>query len=409
MMDVQAVPNAEEARAFDLNAIGEDFLKNPFPMYRALREHVPIHQNPDGTYFLTRYDDVMNGYRHPAMSSDKKVDFKPKFGDGPLYTHHTTSVVFNDDPYHRRVRKLLSGAFAPRQLSALTPVIEGIVERMLDDVAEMGSFDAVSDYALRLPTEIIADMLGVPESYRHLLHPYSNLILGALDPIVPPDKMAAGHKAVEDFGALLLDLINHRRKNPDAGERGEVLAALIFGEEGGEKLTDVELVQNCIFLLNAGHETTASMVTHGLATLLENPGELKRLRDDPGLIEPAVEEFLRLQSPLQIGHRKATEDVEFSSATIPEGAFIHLCIAAANRDPEVFDDPENVDIGRHPNPQISFGSGLHICLGNTLGRIEGQIAIGRFVERFPDMRLTGEKIYHARAKFRGLETLPMAV
>jgi len=408
-MDILLTPGAEEAKAFDLNAIGENFLENPFPMYKALREHAPIHVNPDGTYFLTRYDDVMTGYRHSDLSSDKKVDFKPKFGDGPLYTHHTTSVVFNDDPYHKRVRKLMAGAFSPRQLAALTPVVEDIIDRMLDDVAEMGSFDAINDYALRLPTEIIADMLGVPEAHRHLMHPYSNLILGALDPIVPPDKLAAGNKAVEDFGALLLDLINHRRKNPDDGTRGEVLAALIFGEEDGEKLTDEELVQNCIFLLNAGHETTASMTGHGLATLLENPGELQRLRDDPTLIEPAVEEFLRLQSPLQIGHRKATKDVPFSSGVIPEGAFIHLCIAGANRDPEVFDDPENVDIGRNPNPQIAFGSGQHICLGNTLGRIEGKIAVGRFVQRFPNMRQTGDKRYHGRAKFRGLESLPMAV
>jgi cytochrome P450 len=408
-MDILAPLGADEASAFDLNAIGEDFLEDPFPMYRALREYAPIHVNPDGTYFLTRFDDVMTGYRHADLSSDKTVDFKPKFGDGPLYTHHTTSLVFNDDPYHKRVRKLMAGAFSPRQITALTSVIEEIVDRMLDDVADMGSFDAINDYALRLPTEIIADMLDVPEAHRHLLHPYSNLILGALDPIVAPDKMAAGNRAVEDFGALLKELIDHRRKNPDTGTRGEVLAALIFGEQDGEKLSDEELVQNCIFLLNAGHETTASMTGHGLAILLENPGELRRLRDDPTLIEPAVEEFQRLQSPLQIGQRKATKDVEFSSAVIPAGAFIHLCIAGANRDPEVFDDPENVDIGRHPNPQIAFGAGQHICLGNTLGRIEGRIAIGRFVERFANMHQTGAKRYHGRAKFRGLATLPMAV
>jgi cytochrome P450 len=408
-MDIQAIPGKDQANAFDLNAIGDDFLEDPFPMYRALREHAPIHVNPDGTYFLTRFDDVMTGYRHADLSSDKTIDFKPKFGDGPLYTHHTTSLVFNDDPYHKRVRKLMAGAFSPRQLTALTSVIEDIVDHMLDDVADLGSFDAISDYALRLPTEIIADMLGVPEEHRNLMNGYSNLILGALDPIVPPEKMAAGHRAVEEFGALMKDLIDHRRDNPGTGTRGEVLAALIFGEQDGEKLSDEELVQNCIFLLNAGHETTASMTGHGLATLLENPGELQRLRDDPTLIEPAVEEFLRLQSPLQIGHRKSVKDVQFSSATIPAGAFIHLCIAGANRDPEIFDDPENVDIGRHPNPQIAFGAGKHICLGNTLGRIEGQIAIGRFVERFPKMRLAGEKRYHGRAKFRGLETLPMAV
>ncbi|NQV55321.1 MAG: cytochrome P450, partial [Rhodospirillales bacterium] len=243
----------------------------------------------------------------------------------------------------------------------------------------------------------------------HLMHNYSKLILGALDPVVPPEKMEAGHRAVEEFGALLQDLIDHRRAHPDDGDRGEVLAALIAGEAEAEKLTDVELVQNCIFLLNAGHETTASMVGHGIDILMQNPGELARLKDDPTLIDTAVEEFLRLQSPLQIAHRKTTQDVAFSSATIPAGTFIHLCIAGANRDPEMFENPEGVDIGRKPNPQISFGEGQHVCMGNTLGRIEGRVAIGRFIERFPDMRPAGEKRYHGRAKFRGLETLPIKV
>ncbi len=398
---------------FDINEIGQDFLDDPYPVYRQLRETAPVYRNPDGTYFLTRFADVVKAFKHPDMSSDKTVDFKPKFGDGPLYTHHTTSLVFNDPPVHTRVRKLLAGAFTPRKLTELEPLVDQVINNLLDRLAEQGEFDIIEDYALALPTEIISYMLGVPEEHRHLLHNYSNLILGALDPVVAPDKLQAGHDAVEEFGAMLEELIDARRKMPNQAGQGEVLAALIFGEVGGEKLSPVELVQNCIFLLNAGHETTANLVGNGISILLDHPDQLKRLQDDPELIKTAVEEFLRFESPLQIGNRKATADVEFgpedAPVTIPKDAFIHTCIGAANRDPEEFKNPETVDVGRDHNPQIAFGIGKHICMGNTLGRIEGRIAIGKFVQRFSKLRKNGEKQLHGRARFRGLDKLPVAV
>ncbi len=401
------------AISFDLNAIGPDFVSDPFPVYRALREHAPVHRMPDGTYFLSRYDDVVQAFRHPGMSSDKTVDFKPKFGDGPLYTHHTTSLVFNDPPIHTRVRKLLAGAFTPRKITELNPLIHRIVDDLLDELATRRTFDVLQDYALALPTAIISYMLGIPEKHRHKLHGYSSLILGALDPVVRPDKLMAGHHAVDEFGAMLEELIARRREQPNSASQGEVLAALIFGEVDGERLTAVELVQNCIFLLNAGHETTANMVGNCMDMLLDFPDQLQRLQEDPDLIATTMEEALRWQSPLQIGNRKATEDVEFGSSgrrtTIPAGAFIHCGVAAANRDPETFDDPETVDIGRKPNPQIAFGTGKHVCLGNTLGRIEGRVAIGKFVKRFPNLRRNGQSQLHGRARFRGLSTLPVAV
>ena len=403
----------ELAENFDIKKIGQDFLDNPFPTYRSLRTYVPVHQNEDGSYFITRYEDVVLSFKHPGMSSDKKEDFRPKFGDGPLYTHHTSSLVFNDPPAHTRVRKLLSEAFTPRKLAELEPVIEQIIDGLLDRLADLGSFDVVSDYALALPTEIIADMLGVPEEHRHKLHNYSNLILGALDPVVSKEKIKEGHVAVEEFGSLLEELIAKRREKPEGGEMGEVLASLIFGKIDGERLSSVELVQNCIFLLNAGHETTANLVGNGISILLDCANEMDRLRDDPSLIKTAVEEFLRFQSPLQIGNRKATEDVEFGTSNnkvvIPAGAFIHTGIGSANRDPDIFNNPEEVDIGRKPNPQIAFGIGKHICMGNTLGRIEGDVAIGKFIKRFPKLKANGKKRFHGRARFRGLDILPVTV
>ncbi len=399
----------ETAKAFDLNEFDKKKAGDPFAMYRLLRENDPVHQNSDGSYFLTRYDDVVQSFKHPGMSSDKKVAFKPRFGDGPLYTHHTTSLVFNDPPIHTRVRKLLAAAFTPRKLSELEPVVERVIDDLLDRLGSMGDFEIIEDYALALPTQVISDMLGVPEEQRHLLRGYSNLILGALDPVVSGEDLRRGEAAVLEFEDLLNELIARRREEPGGSQIGEVLSALIFGEVDGERLSPVELVQNCIFLLNAGHETTANLIGNSIDMLLAAPDQLQRLQDRPELIRTTIEESLRYQSPLQIGNRKATEDVAFGKTTIPAGSFIHCCIAAANRDPAQFDDPEYVDISRSPNRQIAFGMGKHICMGNTLGRIEGRIAIGKFIERFPDLRRNGESRQSPRVRFRGFDSLPVSV
>lgn len=398
------------ARSFDLNAIGQDFIEDPFPTLRHLRTHDPVHRNPDGSLFLTRYADVMTAYRHPAMSSDKKIAFRKKFGEGPLYDHHTTSLLFNDPPYHTIVRKLLSVAFTPRKLREMEPLIVTVVDGLLDRLEDQPEFDLIPAYAMALPTEIISFMLGIPEQHRQLLRQYSQKILGALDPVVSEDRLKAGHDAVAEFGALLTDIIADRRRKADqTGTQGEVLAGLIFGAVDGRSLTDVELVQNCIFLLNAGHETTTSMVGNGVGMLLDHPDEMQRLRDDPSLIADAVEEILRHQSPLQIGNRLATEDVDLGGVTVPAGTYIHTSIAAANRDPAVFDDPETVDITRHPNRHVAFAMGHHICLGATLARMEGKIAIGRLVERFPTLRRNGPAEPMGLARFRGFLRLPVAV
>jgi cytochrome P450 len=405
-----AVSTAEIAKQFDISHMDSGFADNPYPVYRALRDHDPVHRNADGSYFLTRFEDVRRGLRDACFSSDKRADFKPKFGDGtPLYVHHTTSIVFSDDPMHARIRKLLAAAFSPRKVAALEPIIERFIEQSLDRLEDMGEFDVIKDYALGLPTEIIANMLGIPADRRHKLHDYSNLILGALDPVVSPENLSAGHKAVEEFGSELAELAARRRREPKTGSDAEVLTALIFGEVDGEKLSDLELIHNCIFLLNAGHETTANTVGNGLDSLLDYPDQLLLLRDDPGLIGTAIEEFLRFQSPLQIGNRKVLETVEFAGVEIQKGAFLYLCIAGANRDPDVFSDPERLDITRNPNPHLAFGTGKHICMGNTLGRIEGQTAIGKLVQRFPKLQRNGDKKWHGRSRFRGLSAFPVRV
>ena len=394
---------------FDLNAIDAGFIADPYPTLHALRAQSPVHYNPDGSVYLTRHADCLKVYQSRDMLSDKTEAFGEKFGQCPLHTHHTTSLIFNDPPYHTVVRKLISGAFTPRKLTAMEGLIDQIVDRLLDRVEEMGELDLISDFAMTLPTEIISLMLGIPESYRAKLRGFSLAILGALDPVVSPERTQAGNDAVEEFSAILTELIDYRRANPEGGGEGEVLEALIFGEHEGRKLTQEELVQNCIFLLNAGHETTTSLVGNSVGLLLDHPDQNQLLRRDPDLITTAVEEFLRMESPLQIGNRLAGEDITLGDQVIAKGTYIHTSIAGANRDPAVFEDPDRMDITRKPNRHIAFITGIHVCLGATLARIEGRIAMGKFVQRFPNVQHNGDAERLPLARFRGYTSMPIRV
>ncbi len=398
-----------DVSGFDINRIGADFIKEPYPTLHALRSQSPVHYNADGSVFLTRHADCTRVYSSRDMLSDKTEEFGKKFGKCPLHTHHTTSLIFNDPPYHTTVRKLISGAFTPRKLVEMERLIDGIVDRLLDRVEELGELDLIDDFAKVLPTEIISFMLGIPESYRPKLRGFSLAILGALDPVVPPERMAAGNEAVTEFSEILSELIDHRRNNPDDALEGEVLESLIFGEHDGRRLTQEELVQNCIFLLNAGHETTTSLVGNSLGMLLDHPDQHRLLLDNPDYIGTAVEECLRYQSPLQIGNRLAGEDIDLGDHVIRKGTYIHTSIGGANRDPAVFENPDVLEIARKPNRHIAFITGIHVCLGATLSRIEGKIALGKFVQRFPKLRANGVRENLPLARFRGFKSLPISV
>ncbi|MCB1388052.1 MAG: cytochrome P450 [Rhodobacteraceae bacterium] len=398
-----------DVAAFDLNAIGAEYIRNPYPTLHALRAESPVHRNADGSVFLTRHADVLKVYQSRSMLSDKKVEFGKKFGQCPLYTHHTTSLIFNDPPYHTVVRKLLASAFTPRKLAVFEGLIDEIVDRLLDRVEDKGELDLIEDFAKVLPTEIISFMLGIPVEFRQKLRGFSLAILGALDPVVPPERMVAGNAAILEFSEVLRDIIAHRRRNREGAMEGEVLESLIFGEVDGRTLTDEELVQNCIFLLNAGHETTTSLVGNAVGLLLSNPDEHRRLIENPDLITTAVEEFLRVESPLQIGNRTASEDIDLGDCVLPAGTYVHTSIAGANRDPAVFADPDRVDLGRSPNRHVAFATGIHVCLGATLARVEGRIAVGGLVRRFPRLAANGEAAMVPLARFRGYASLPVRV
>lgn len=394
---------------FDLNAIDADFIDSPYPTLHALRRAAPVHRNPDGSVLLTRYDDCRKAYQSRAMLSDKTEAFGEKFGKCPLFEHHSTSLVFNDPPYHTLVRTLIAEAFTPRKLAEFEPLISGIVAQLLDRVEDMQSCDLIEDFAKTLPTEIISAMLGIPESHRARLRGYSLAILGALDPIVTPERMAAGNGAVTEFSALLDDLITHRRANPEEGAQGEVLQSLIFGTHNGRSLTQEELIQNCIFLLNAGHETTTSLVGNAVGLLLDHPDQLALLRADPSTTASMVEEALRMESPLQLGNRLAGADLDLGDVVLPKGTYIHTSIAGANRDPAHFEDPDRFDITRRPNRHIAFIAGIHVCLGATLARMEGQIAIGGLARRFPKLAQNGPRVRLPLARFRGYTAFPVSI
>jgi cytochrome P450 len=399
----------ELAESFDLERLTPEFYADPYPTYRALRENEPVKRLRSGTWFLTRYDDLVTAYKNTKeFSSDKKKEFAPKYGDTPLYEHHTTSLVFNDPPAHTRVRRLIMGALSPRAIAAMEGDLIALVDMLIDRIADKRRIELIEDFAAAIPVEVIGNLLDVPHDERGPLRDWSLAILGALEPVVRPEVAARGNKAVTDFLAYLETLVARRRAKPGDPAK-DVLTRLIQGEENGERLTEKELLHNCIFLLNAGHETTTNLIGNGLVTLSENPAEKQRLIAHPELIKTAIEEMLRYESSNQLGNRMTVEATELGGVTLPAGTSITLCIGAANRDPAQFPDPERFDIGRTPNRHLAFGTGAHQCAGMALARLEGAIAISRFLARFPDYALNGEPVRGGRVRFRGFLRVPCDV
>jgi cytochrome P450 len=402
-------PLRELAANFDIEKLTPEFYANPYPTYRALREFEPVKRLPNGGYFLTRYDDLVAAYKTTrAYSSDKKKEFAPKYGDSLLYEHHTTSLVFNDPPAHTRVRRLIMGALSPRAIAEMEPDLIALIDRLLEGLQAKGEVELIEDFAAAIPIQVIGNLLNVPHDERGPLRDWSLAILGALEPVIGPEAFARGNNAVRDFLAYLDVLVERRRAKPGNPER-DVLTKLIQGEDDGERLTSKELLHNCIFLLNAGHETTTNLIGNGLVALSDYPDQKQRLLDNPALIKPTVEEILRFESSNQLGNRMTTEAVEIGGVAVPANTSVTLCIGAANRDPAQFTDPERLDIARAPNRHLAFGTGVHQCAGMALARLEGAIALSRFLARFPNYALTGAPVRGGRARFRGFTSVPCRV
>ncbi|MFO1196064.1 MAG: cytochrome P450 [Burkholderiaceae bacterium] len=394
------------APGFVLARVGHTFAQDPYPDFRMLRDHAPACRQPDGSVVVTRYQDVREILTDAArFSSDKRVDFKPKFGDSPLYEHHTTSLVFNDPPYHTRVRKLLAPFFAVQTLRRMEERVSAMVDELLDQARERRVIDVMSEFALAIPLNLVGDLLGVPRSEREPLRRWANLILGGLEPVRTPEQLAEGNRAVDEFKAYLRELIAWKRRHPAERDEIDILRALIEAHDAGEGLTELEIIHNCVFMLNAGHDTTTSLIANGVHLLLEHPGEFERVRRDRTLLKTAIEEMLRFESPLQIGNRRALVDFELCGEKLPAGTFLHVAIASANRDERQFADPDRFDAGRDPNRHVAFGHGAHFCAGNGVARMEATVAFTKLMDRFPNLRRAGPTVRPDRSRFRVIDEL----
>jgi cytochrome P450 len=403
---LSAADERDVAARFDLKNLPADFIDDPFPYYHLLRRHDPIHRMPDGAYFMTRYRDCEAVYKDTKVfSSDKRLEFAPKFGPSPLFEHHTTSLVFNDPPLHTHVRRAIIGALSARTIADMEGDLVALVDRLLARMTSKDTADLIEDFAAAIPVEVIGNLLGVPNADRGPLREWSLAILGALEPMLTPDQLERGNAAVREFLAYLTVLVEDRRRNP-GDPRRDLLTCLIRGEHEGRRLSDTELLQNCIFILNAGHETTTNLIGNALYTLTNWPDERQRLLENWGFVRTAVEEVLRFESSNQLGNRIVTTDTELGGIAMSRGTLVTIGIGAANRDPEQFSDPERFDIARDPNRHLAFGSGIHLCAGMNVARLEGRIAIERFLRRFPNYRLHGTPIRSHRARFRGFVALP---
>ena len=428
---------------FDLRNLHADFLANPYPVYAALRTSEPMKRLPDGAYFLTRHADLISVYKDAnTFSSDKRIEFAPKYNhapfnatpyaasgkDAPLFEHHTNSLVFNDAPRHTRVRKLIMGAMTRRAIDAMETGLVQLVDSLLDGLEAKQHGDLIEDFASAIPVEVIGNLLNVPHADRSPLRGWSLAILGALEPRLTPEQEALGHQSVMEFLDYLRDLVADRRKHPGNPEQ-DVLTRLIQGEKedlghdkAADTLSEVELLQNCIFLLNAGHETTTNLIGNALISLIEHPVQRHMLMTDmlaaknsnapeqvDQILNVAVDEFLRFEASNQLGNRRALKATHIGGLDLPEGALVTLCIGAANRDPVQFEAPESLNLKRSNNKHLSFGFGVHQCAGLSLARLEGRIAIGRFLQRFPNYQLTAAPTRGGRARFRGFLKAPFTI
>jgi cytochrome P450 len=394
---------------FTLAAPPAGFVDDPYPWYAALREASPRHALAPGVLLLTRYDDVAAVYRSAAVSSDKRREFGPKFGEGtPLFEHHTTSLVFNDAPLHTRVRRLLMGALNQRAIARMEAGVVTLVDDLLDAMATRGArAELIADFAARIPVEVIGNLLEVPRDERGPLRDWSLAILSALEPAPSLDVLARGHAAVSEFLAYLEGLVSRRRADP-GDPQVDVLTRLIEGETDGERLAPRELLHNCIFLLNAGHETTTNLIGNGMHALLSQREQFERLVAEPSLLPTAVEELLRYESPLQLNNRLTVAALALGDGPpIPPGTFLTLAIGAANRDPAQFAAPDRLDIARKPNLHLAFGHGAHACAGMNVARLEARVAIGALVRRFPQLALDDVAERDPRIRFRGFRRLPV--
>ena len=386
---------------FDLNNLPNGFYEDPFKYYSSLRQTDPVKFLPDNSVLISSWEDLNSIYRDTQnFKSDKKISFGEKFGNTPLFEHHTTSLVFNDPPLHSRVRKIMTGAMNPKAVALMEPGLEILVEKLLCEMDEEANL--IEEFAMKIPVEVIGNLFNIPHSLRSPLRDWSLSILGALEPTPTKQELDKGNNAVLEFKEFLKKITDERRKNPGDPDT-DVLTRMIIAEESN--LSETELLQNCIFILNAGHETTTNLIGNALWALCTYPMVRKTLIKNPAILNSAIDEFLRFLSPNQFGNRETAFEVSLSGKKIPKNTNLHLCIGAANRDPLQFEDPEELIIDRTPNRHLAFAGGAHHCVGFSLAKMEARIAIGMFLRNFPNYNLISKPRWSRRIRFRGLTHL----
>jgi cytochrome P450 len=389
-------------------------IADPFPIFAELRRRDPVHWSDVlGGWVLTRYRDVRLALTDARFSADRITPFRDHLAPdaraqiAELLKTLGLWAVFNDAPAHTRRRGLLNKAFTPRAVMALRPLIERIVTHLISRVAARGEFDLIAGFAYPLPASVIAGMIGVPIEDLDRFKTWSDEIAAFVgSALATPDKRERGERGVREMSAYFRAIIAEHRKQP----REDILSALLAAEEQGSGFSEDEVVASCILLLFAGHETTTNLVGNGMLALLRHPEAVAALRGDRALAQSAVEEMLRYDGPTQAMTRIALEDVRHDD-TVPvirAGDRVFALLNAANRDPQVFAEPDRFDVTRGDTRHISFGFGMHFCLGAPLARLEGQIAVAALVERLPDLALaTDAPQWSDSFVLRGVKSLPV--
>jgi hypothetical protein len=387
--------------------------RDPVPAYRRLRETEPIRRNRfQGTWVLSRYDDVAAVLRDPRFSTDRTRLLPFRMMRRASRTHPDfvslldRNLLMLDGEEHRRVRGLVSKAFTPRRVEALRPRIEAVVEELLDAVAKKGELELVHDLAHPLPVIVIGELLGVPLEDRERFRGWSNDVVEILDLMSGRDGLRPAWRGAEGLAGYFRALLAERRRAP----KDDLLSAMLAAEENGAALGEADVLALCALLLAAGHETTTNLIGNAVLALLRHPGERKRLSDDPGLMPGAVEEFLRFDSPVQVTDRVITEDLDFRGHPFRRGQLAVCLLGAANHDPARFPDPERLDVTRADRGHLAFGLGPHVCLGAPLARLEAEVALAGLLRRFPDFTGPSEPpARRASIVLRGPALLPLSL
>jgi cytochrome P450 len=387
------------------------FIADPYPVYAELREHAPLlYHEPTAHWLVSRYDDVNallrdrrlgRTYLHVATHEQMGHPEPPPVQD-PFWWLINNGILDMEPPQHTRVRRLVSKAFTPRTVERLRPTIQTITDRLVDRVAGAGEFDLIAEVAEPLPVTVIAELLGIPESDRALLRPWSAEICLMYELNPPEQYQRRAATASREFAEYLGGLLAERRDRPGA----DLISELAQVIDDGERLTEGELIGTCVLLLNAGHEATVNATGLGWWTLFRHPDGLARLREEPeSPLSTAVEELLRFDTPLQMFERWVLEDIELYGQRIPRGAELGLIFGSANRDPDVFDRPHQLDLTRRPNEHLTFGAGIHFCLGAPLARAELQISFRTLLRRFPHLEPVESPPWKSNYILRGLDSL----